>query len=157
METTLSKTSRDLRIVRAKPEHIDAVASLFDDYRQFYGQLSDLDGARQFISKRLAQDQSVIFLALKGDQGCGFTQLYPTFSSVAMRPIWILNDLFVAPEARRLGLGKRLMQAASEFGVENGTKRLVLSTAVDNHSAQSLYEKSGWIRNDAFLHYNRDL
>ncbi|MDA1016885.1 MAG: GNAT family N-acetyltransferase [Planctomycetota bacterium] len=149
--------SHDTIIIRATLEHIDITAPLFDAYRQFYGQLPDLDGAREFLFERLVQEQSVIFLALNGDSGCGFTQLYPAFTSVAMQPIWILNDLFVAPEARRLGVGSSLMQTATEFAAENGAKRLVLSTAVDNQSAQSLYEKVGWIRNDTFLHYNYEL
>lgn len=74
-----------------------------------------------------------------------------------MRPIWILNDLFVVPKARRCGVGKHLIHTATEFAVENGAKRLVLSTAVDNQSAQSLYEKMGWVKDHAFLHYYQEL
>jgi GNAT superfamily N-acetyltransferase len=133
------------------------LAPMFDAYRQFYGQFPDLDGAREFLSERLEQEQSVIFLALKDRNGCGFTQLYPAFSSVAMRPVWILNDLFVTPEARRLGVGKCLMQEATEFSAENGAKRLVLSTAVGNRAARLLYEETGWVKDEAFVHYNYEL
>lgn len=147
----------EVRIIQTKLEHIEIAAPLFDAYRQFYGQSPDVEGAREFVSERLRQGQSVIFLALQDGNGCGFTQLFPAFSSVAMRPIWILNDLFVAPEARRLGVAKSLMQAATEFAAENGAKRLVLATAVENQQAQSLYETTGWVRDEAFLHYNYDL
>ena len=147
----------EVKIVRAKREHVEIAATLFDAYRQFYGQSPDVEDAREFLSERFQQDQSVIFLALKDGNGCGFTQLYPAFSSVAMRPIWILNDLFVAPEARRLGVGKSLMQAANGFAAESGAKRLVLATAIDNQSAQTLYEATGWVRDDAFLHFNYEL
>ena len=146
--------SHEVNIIRAELEHIEIVAQLFDGYRQFYGQSHDIEGSRRFLAARLEQDQSVIFLALEDGAGCGFTQLYPAFSSVSMRPLWILNDLFVAPQARKLGVGKGLMQAATEFAAETGAKRLVLATEIDNLPAQSLYEKMGWIRDDAFIHYN---
>ena len=74
-----------------------------------------------------------------------------------MRPIWILNDLFVAPATRRLGVGRSLLQSATDFASENGAKRLVLATAVDNHAAQALYEQMGWGRNDAFIHFKYEL
>jgi len=90
-----------VNIVRATTDHIDSLVRLFDAYRQFYGQSSDPAAARNFLTERLQREESVIYLALHGDEGCGFTQLYPAFSSVAMRRIWILNDLFVPPEARR--------------------------------------------------------
>jgi GNAT superfamily N-acetyltransferase len=73
-----------------------------------------------------------------------------------MQRIWILNDLFVTPEARKIGVGRCLMNAAADFAAENGAKRLVLATAVDNTPAQSLYEKLGWVR-DSFVHYKYEL
>jgi GNAT superfamily N-acetyltransferase len=133
------------------------LAPMFDAYRQSYGQSPDLDGAERFVSERLEQSDSAIFLALRAGDGCGFTQLYPAFSSVAMRPIWILNDLFVALKSRRFGVGRRLVQAATDFASESGAKRLVLATTVDNHAAQALYEQMGWGRNNAFIHYNYEL
>ncbi len=82
--------------------HLDVLTGLFDAYRQFYGQEPDLLGARRFLEARLRGGDSVVLLAFDATgAGVGFVQLYPSFSSVAMKPIWILNDLFVAPEARR--------------------------------------------------------
>ncbi|HEV2457792.1 MAG TPA: hypothetical protein VGS80_05455, partial [Ktedonobacterales bacterium] len=84
-----------LEIVRATAAHADVVAPLFDAYRQFYGLPSDVAAARAFLSERLAREESVVFLALLRDGGAaarpvGFTQLYPSFSSLALRPVWIL-------------------------------------------------------------------
>lgn len=146
-----------LHIVRATRESLAQLVPLFDAYRQFYRQQSDVDAARRFLSARIEQSQSVIFLALQEAQAVGFAQLYPAFSSVAMRPIWILNDLFVAPEARRVGLGRRLLQTAKDFAVAGGAKRLVLSTAIDNLAAQSLYEQMGWQKDEAFIQYRYEL
>jgi ribosomal protein S18 acetylase RimI-like enzyme len=85
----------------------------------------------------------------------GFCQLYPTFCSVEARPIYILYDLFVAPAARRSGAGRALLLAAEDLAVRNGKVRMDLATARTNRSAQSLYESSGWTRDELFCTYNK--
>jgi ribosomal protein S18 acetylase RimI-like enzyme len=77
--------------VQISAEQVELVAPLFDAYRQFYNQLPDLDGARRFLVERLGRGESVIYVVVEGGRALGFTQLYPSFSSVSMRPIWILN------------------------------------------------------------------
>jgi GNAT superfamily N-acetyltransferase len=135
----------------------ELVAGLFDAYRQFYGQPPDLDGARRFLAERLGRGESVSYAVVEGGRALGFTQLYPSFSSVSMRPIWILNDLFVAEEARRRGVGAMLLRAAQDHALRTGAARLALSTAVTNTKAQALYEQDGWKRDTAFLHYEYQL
>jgi ribosomal protein S18 acetylase RimI-like enzyme len=94
---------------------------------------------------------------IEDGNGLGFTQLYPSFSSVSMKPIWVLNDLFVAGTARRRGIGARLLTAATDHASQTGAARLVLSTAVDNANAQALYERLGWQKDAAFLQYEFEL
>ena len=146
-----------LQLVHVTLEQVELVAPLFDAYRQFYGQPPDLDGARRFLAERLGRGESVIFAVVEGGRALGFTQLYPSFSSVSMRPIWILNDLFVAEDARRRGVGARLLRAARDHALRTGAARLALSTAVTNTKAQALYERDGWRRDTAFLHYEYEL
>jgi ribosomal protein S18 acetylase RimI-like enzyme len=142
-----------VRIVRATAKDAERVAPLFDAYRQFYKQKSDLTAARVFIGERLKRDESVIFLALAGEKPVGFVQLYPCFSSTAMKRMWILNDLFVAPDARRHGAAKALMERARQWAVETKADGLWLETAVDNHPGQRLYESLGWKRDNDFYRY----
>jgi GNAT superfamily N-acetyltransferase len=144
-------------IVRAEEPDLDLVAPLFDAYRRFYEQAADLEGSRKFIAERFAALDSVIFLALESDdaeaiRGLGFVQLFPSFSSVSMKRLWILNDLYVAAEARGRGVGRALMERARELAVETGAKGLVLETGADNHTAKRLYEALGW-RIDGTHHY----
>lgn len=139
---------------RAAAGDLEALAPLFDRYRQFYRQPADLAGARAFLGERLERAESVVFIAEQGSDAVGFTQLYPSFSSVSMAPIYVLNDLFVAQAARRQGIGARLLAAAVEHAREVGAVRLTLSTAVDNVTAQALYESAGWQRDQKFYVYN---
>ena len=147
----------DFDIVRAAPEHLDIVVPLFDGYRSFYGQEREPAEVRVFLLGRMERDESVLFLALDGEAGLGFTQLYPLFSSVSMGRLWLLNDLFVAPEARRRGVAAALMKHAREFAGTTGALGLELATAADNLPAQRLYEGLGWKRDDDFYHYALDL
>lgn len=122
-------------------------APLFDAYRQFYNQPSDLALARDFLEARLWAEDSVVFLALEATgatEAVGFAQLYPSWSSVAAQPIWILNDLFVDPAARGRGVGHALLERCRRHAVETGAQRLVLETLAGNTGAQRLYESLGW-------------
>jgi len=145
----------DLTIREAAIDDLNELVPLFDAYRQFYRQPSDPGIARDFLSERIKHQQSIIFIALGSDRrGLGFTQLYPSFSSESAARIYILNDLFVAPAARRKGIGTRLLRRAEEFGRAAGAVRLVLSTEISNIKAQTLYEALGWKRDTTFCEYN---
>jgi GNAT superfamily N-acetyltransferase len=145
----------EVRSVRAELDDLDALIPLFDAYRRFYGQDSDLPGARAFLADRFKRGESVIFLAVVDGAIVGFTQLYPSFSSVSMRRLWVLNDLFVTPDARKSGAGRALLERAERWAAETGAKGLTLSTQVTNLGAQRLYEACGWTKDDEFLHYHR--
>jgi GNAT superfamily N-acetyltransferase len=148
----MSLDNQLITIVRGEALHLALLTPLFDGYRQFYEQPSDLQQAQRFLADRLELQDSVIFLALRSERAVGFTQLYPSWSSVSLRRLWILNDLFVAPEARRLGVGVALLERARQHAVETNAKGLMLETANDN-PARHLYEQLGWQRDTDFLHY----
>lgn len=136
---------------------LDLVVSLFDEYRQFYGSPSDVAGARAFLRNHFEHGESVIFLALVDGKAMGFTQLYPSFSSIAMARIFILNDLFVRAEGRRMGLGRSLLHTAADYACSLQARRLCLSTSVKNLQAQALYESEGWQRDQQYFHYELEL
>lgn len=145
----------EVRTVRAELDDLDALVPLFDGYRRFYGQGSDPDGARAFLAERFKRGESVIFLAVVDGTAAGFTQLYPSFSSVSLTRLWVLNDLFVGPNTRRAGVGRALLARAERWAAETQAKGLVLSTAIANAAAQRLYESCGWVRDDEYFHYHR--
>lgn len=146
-----------MQIIRANLNHLEQATMLFDGYRVFYRQASDMSLAREFIRQRMVLQDSVILLAVEGETGLGFVQLYPSFSSVSMRRIWILNDLYVHPDARKKGVGRFLLEQSKQFGIDHGALRLELSTEINNSSAQGLYESLGWKRDEAFYHYSLPL
>ena len=141
-----------MKVRKAELTDLAALSVLFDGYRQFYDQASNVTACLKFMQQRLQQQDSVIFVVEDKEQLLGFTQLYPFFSSVRMKRIYILNDLFVSAEGRRRGVGEALMQQAEKFGREDGAAYLVLQTGRKNHQAQALYEKLRWVQ-DSYTHY----
>ncbi|AEI45095.1 acetyltransferase [Paenibacillus mucilaginosus 3016] len=149
--------SSSIRIITAGRAELSAVVPLFDAYRRFYGQPSDPEGAERFLEGLMAHGDSVILLARQegSAEALGFTQLYPGYSSVSMKRLWTLNDLYVRPEARGRGVAALLLEAAEGLARESGAKGLQLETAPDNRTAQRLYERMGYVRDEEYLHYFR--
>ncbi|MCX4027337.1 GNAT family N-acetyltransferase [Endozoicomonas sp. SM1973] len=144
-----------MEIIKVTIEELNQVSNLFDKYRQFYKQDADLPAATTFIKERLVNEDSVIYLALVNNQSVGFTQLYPAFSSVAMKRMWYLNDLYVHPDYRKQGIAEALLEQAQQLAIETNALTVKLATAVDNNAAKALYEKVGYQKITAFEHYSR--
>ena len=145
--------SGGLRVWRGGPSDLDAAVRLFQGYLDFYGKDHPPENSRAFVQARLENGDSRIFLAAIDDRAVGFTQLYPAFASLSLAPSWILNDLFVNSTARGQGVGEALMQAARDLAVDTAAAEIFLQTARDNESAQRLYRRLGYQRDDEFLVY----
>ncbi len=143
----------ELDILQATPTDVEVIAPLFDAYRQFYRKAADQEAARRFLFARLSKAESIVYYAISSARPVGFLQLYPVFSSTNLTRQWILNDLFVLPDFRKRGVGRALMERARRLAEETQADGLTLETAVDNHTAQRLYENLGWRRDNEFYRY----
>ena len=121
-----------MRIIKAKLEHLDLLTPMFVKYREFYGQLPYPDSSRSFLEKRLQRDESVIYLALPDDDDnklLGFCQLYPSYSSLSLKRVWILNDIYVAEDSRRMLVADHLMREAKKMAKDTNAVRMRVSTS----------------------------
>lgn len=148
-----------IAVTQMTMEEIESVAAMFNEYRMFYKQAQDLNGAAAFLFERMVHRESVVFVAkdAESDQYFGFTQLYPTFSSISMQRCWILNDLYVRASCRGQGIGKRLLDRARSYASLTEAKQIALATAADNFNAHNLYEKLGYVKDTDFYHYSLSL
>ena len=154
----MDHTTSGITVRSAIASDLPALAMLFDGYRMFYGQASDLARATAFLRERLERHDSELLLAVDGQgDALGFVQLYPSFTSVGTAGIEILNDLFVAAQARGLGVARSLLRHAATDARARGSVQLLLSTALDNAPAQSLYASEGWQRDTHFVEYTKPL
>jgi ribosomal protein S18 acetylase RimI-like enzyme len=145
-----------MRIIQASLEHLDLIAPLFVKYREFYGELPFPDSSRAFLEKRLRRKESVIYLALPDDDDkrlLGFCQLYPSFSSLSLKRVWILNDIYVAEDARRQLVADHLLKTAKKMAKETQAVRMRVSTSANNDIAQKTYESIGFREDTEFKNY----
>jgi len=133
-----------VQIIPAGIEQLDTIAELFNQYRIWYHQKPDLEGARSFLEERISNGESKMFLAVHDGVPAGFVHLYPIFTSVGMRRAWLLNDLFVNEAHRGAGIATMLLEKAKELGRDNHSKWLLLQTDQTNAQARQLYHKNGW-------------
>lgn len=139
-------------------QQLDEVAHLFDLYRQFYEEAPAPQLCRSYLEARASNFESTVLVASHSEDGVvGFTQLYDSFCSVALRPIVYLYDLFVLESMRKQGVGRLLMNAARDYAQHRNAVRLTLETQHSNRSAQRLYESLGYQQDNAFLTYHLEL
>jgi len=143
-----------MKICKVTQQTIGEVVPLFNAYREFYGQSSDLQQAEQFIQERVMGGESIIFLAYLEEEPVGFAQLFPVFSSVAMKRAFLLNDLFVAKQARKQGVAQALMEQCYIYCQQEDARYMMLETARDNVQAQKLYEKMGMTIDETVYYYS---
>ena len=136
---------------------LDQLADLFDQYRQFYKCSPDLGAAQAWLAENIEAGRSTIFAADNGSELLGFTQLYPALCSVDLVDYFVLYDLFVVEAARRQGIARALMNAASDWAKAQGAARLDLETARDNYPGQALYRDLGYELDEVFLKFSLDL
>ena len=129
---------------------LEQLSILFAQYRVFYKQPFEPGEAKQFLEEKFSTEESIIFIAVENEEQMGFTQVYPSFSSVGLKKIWILNDLFVSSDHRQKGIAQALINHVIEYSKTTGRKKVVLSTAYDNVNAQKLYEKLGFNRSEFY-------
>jgi ribosomal protein S18 acetylase RimI-like enzyme len=156
--------ARRFVIERARTGDAGRIAPLFDAYRQFYGSKPDLQGAHDFLTERLARDESVVLFARaltapspESTDVVGFAQLYPSFSSVSMGPIIVLNVLFVLPSWRRSSVARSLIDETVRHAEKVSAIRIHLSTQTTNEPALRLYRSLDFSPDLEFTHMSLGL
>lgn len=148
---------KERQIIKATLSHLNDVSILFNQYRIFYQKESDIEGAKKFLSERISNNESEIFISLnKQNTITGFAQLYPLFSSTRMKRLWLLNDLFVLPEFRGQGFSKLLIERAKELCWQTNACSLTLETAKTNTIGNHLYLQEGFVVDGEHNYYAWD-
>lgn len=145
------------KVIQANITHLSDLTSLFDAYRVFYGKPSDVESAETFLAERISNNESVVFIAEVDEVICGFTQLYPLFSSTRMKRLWLLNDLYVEANYRGRGVSKALMFAAQNHAKVTEAAGLMLETAKTNMIGNALYTAMNWELDNDHNYYSWDV
>jgi ribosomal protein S18 acetylase RimI-like enzyme len=147
----------DAAVRRATIADLESLLPLVEGYRRFYKQQPSPERERRFIEQHLRDGTSIIYIAEVDAKPAGFMQLFKSYSTVHLANVWILEDLFVAPDFRRRGTAEALLAAALKHARDDGASSMFLETAHDNETAQRVYERAGWTREGRFYKYNAPL
>lgn len=131
------------RIRRAVAGDRARLTKLVRAYIDFYKEPQPGDERLDKLLAVLAErpEVGVQFVAEKDGELHGFATVYLSYDTVAARRVAVMNDLFVAPDDRNVGLGRALMRECHGFARANGCAVLSWITAQDNARAQALYDK----------------
>lgn len=151
-----------LKILHAGPDHIPMLTPLFDAYRMYYGEASNVKAVEEFLLARMSDLQSVVYIAVGSrddgpEEALGFIQLYPGFSSVSLQRVWNLNDVYVTEAARCSGVAHALVDKARHHAEQTDSAGLVTSIRHHNHPASSLFRSTGFVHDDEFEYYFRPM
>ena len=148
-----------IEIKQARRENLQQLAVIFDNYRNFSGQPSDIASGSLFLEERMKKKESIVFIALIDTQIVGFVQLYPLFTSVGMKRLWLLNDLYVDEKMRGKGVAKKIIERCKILVKRTNAKGLFLQTQNTNTKAQELYKKMEFYQETDSLYYcwNREV
>lgn len=143
-----------MRTLQATREHLEDLTPLFVAYREFHGAMPATELSREFLQQRIELQDSLIFIA-QNDDGTlvGFCQVYPSFSSLTLRPIWILNDIFVREEFRGQHVAEKLIRHTLEKAETADVVRVRVSISQYNEAAQRLFEHTGFTEDQIFRNY----
>ena len=144
-----------MTIRKATIHDVPQLSVLFNAYRVFYNKTSDVQQAEIFLSERIIQNESEIFVAENDEKILtGFVQLYPIFSSTRMKKLWLLNDLYVDEKHRNKGISIALIDAAKELCKTSDSCGMFLETAKTNAIGNNLYPKTGFDLDKEHNYYN---
>jgi GNAT superfamily N-acetyltransferase len=145
-----------VRITLVAPADLPELLPLVRAYCDFY-QVAPSDRALLELSRALLAEpeREGLQLLARDDAGrpVGFATLFWTWQTLAAARVGVMNDLFVAAEARGAGVADALVAACLERCREHGARQLVWQTASDNGRAQAVYERIGATREDRWLDY----
>ena len=144
-------------VTRAEIADVGEAAPLFAAYREFYGEPHDIEASTTFLTERIQRGESILMLARDDGRCVGLVQVYPAFSSTALAPIWILNDLYVDEAARGSGVVDQLLTTTAALAQEAGCVAIELATQHTNTRAQAVYARHGYVVDEEFRHYEKPL
>jgi ribosomal protein S18 acetylase RimI-like enzyme len=146
-----------LTIRTATTGDLDAIAPLFDAYREFFTKAPDLAVSRRFLAERLERGESAVLAAFDGTSAAGFLQLYPLFSSWYAKRQWFLSDLYVDAAFRERGIGKRLVEAAIELASQTDSRAILVELPFSEPHLTRFYSQLGFDRDAVFELYRKSI
>ena len=147
-----------MQIEPARDADVEALMPLIRAYCDFYEVDPPDAGLVEMAHALIAapDDEGLLLVARRDGEIVGFAACGWKWSSLRAARFMVLEDLFVAPEARGEGLADALIKACADRAREHGAPCLAWTTAVDNHRAQAVYNRIGAV-GETWMEYELEL
>jgi ribosomal protein S18 acetylase RimI-like enzyme len=148
-----------MEIDHASDSDVPALLPLLRGYCDFYEASPSDDGLLEMARALIATSDDDGALLVARDEGgavIGFAIVCWKWSSLRASRIAVMEDLFVAPEARGQGAADELIRACADLARKLGAPVMTWLTAPDNYRAQAVYNRAG-ATSEAFLEYELEL
>lgn len=142
-----------MNIKRCDINDLELLIPLFDDYRQHFKQSSEPELIQEFLAQRIESDDVIIYLAHTNNDIHGFVLLYPSYSSIGLSKIWILNDFYLRSGNQKRLMAKQLLDQLVADCKEAGAIRIEVTTRKENHKLHNLYKEYGFEKDYKYDHY----
>ncbi|MGX6444843.1 N-acetyltransferase family protein [Neobacillus sp. K501] len=143
-----------VKIRQATIVDVPNLVPIFDEYREYFKQQKNPAEVERFLFEKFEHLESVIFLAEIDSEVIGFAQVYPIFSSLTLKRVWLLNDFFIFEAYRNRGVGSELFRKVKEFSILTKAKGIELSVEHVNEKAWQFWERLGFKIDDEFRYYS---
>jgi GNAT superfamily N-acetyltransferase len=143
-----------LTIERVTEADLAELLPLMRAYCDFY-EVAPTDDALLSLSRALLADpehEGIQLLARDEGRAAGFATIFWSWATTSAERIGVMNDLFVAPEARGTGLAAALIESCRAECAARGAGKLTWQTAPDNAAAIKVYDRVGATR-DQWVDY----
>jgi GNAT superfamily N-acetyltransferase len=117
---------------------------LFERYRAHYGQVADRDQSQAWLTDATTTGPMRAFLARVDGVAAGICLIAVCPASLTLGEFWMIRDVFVDPQWRRIGVAQALLDAVRAAAQQRGALRLTLQTEDSNLPALRLYERYGF-------------
>lgn len=117
---------------------------MFDEYRAHYGQPPSPQATHDWLHGQLAGHRMTIAAAIRAGHACGFITASVIPASLMLGTAWSIRDLYVAPQHRRSGIARALLQHVVGHARAEGVYRVSLQTEAGNTPALRLYAAAGF-------------
>ena len=145
----------DIQIRKSTPDEVPAIVRLMRDFAEYENLAEYCEITEERLLDVMFGDEAFVegLVAFHEQEPVAYAMFYPYFASFRGQCGYYLEDIFIAEEFRRNGLGEAMVRIIARLAKQRGFERIDFQVLEWNTPAVKFYEKLGAIRDDSERHF----
>jgi len=145
----------DIQIRKSSPDEVPAIVRLMRDFAEYENLAEYCEITEQRLFEVMFGDEAFVegLVAFHDQVPVAYAMFYPYFASFRGQCGYYLEDIFVAEDFRRNGLGEAMVKIVARLAKQRGFERIDFQVLEWNTPAVKFYEKLGAVRDDSERHF----